>query len=318
VRAAIDGGDTVKRLLSFVRGGAVDDPAAPIVLADLLREVAELTAPRWRVGAQAEGRPIELEVEAPADLAIIGSAGSLREALTNLVFNAVDAMPDGGRIRMAARRDGARAVLTVSDTGSGIPPSVLDHIFEPFFSTKGQRGSGLGLAMVFAIVERHNGTIEAASEPGRGTTFEIALPIDVAPEQAQERPVVSAGPPLRILVVDDEPMLSSAICNLLERDGHTVEAVCSGEEALAMLEARSFDAILSDVAMGSGINGWELAARVERRWPTTHFVLSTGFGGGIDPNEALTRGVDRVLSKPYRARELRAVLAEWQRQAALG
>jgi PAS domain S-box-containing protein len=175
-RAAHDGGETLRRLVAFARGGSMDVPARPVDLAAVLHEVAELTAPRWRTATRAQGKLIRLDVDAEPGLAILGWAAALREALTNLVLNAVDALPDGGSITLGARSTADGVVLSVADSGVGMAPETRARIFEPYFTTKGAQGTGLGLAMVFGIVERHGGSIDVQTTPGGGTTFAIVLP----------------------------------------------------------------------------------------------------------------------------------------------
>jgi signal transduction histidine kinase len=196
-QAALDGGETVKRLLLFTRGPS-DAEAQPIDLTELVHEVARLTAPRWRDATQAEGRPVSLLVGTRGAPVILGSAARLREALTNLVFNAVDALPDGGTIRLRVAEEAGRAVLEVIDTGLGMSPEVQARIFEPFFSTKGEAGTGLGLPMVFGVVERHGGQIQVESSPGRGTTFRLGFP---TPSTRTMPPALSPAlrtPPARV------------------------------------------------------------------------------------------------------------------------
>lgn len=304
VRAAFDGAETVRRLQTFARPRQ-DQPPETIALGGLLHDVAQLTAPRWRDAAQAAGRPISLEVEVTGDTTIKGSPASLREALTNLVLNAVDALPSGGSIRLNARREGERVVAEVRDSGIGMPEDVQARVFEPFFTTKGEHGSGLGLALVFAIVEQHGGTITLESAPGLGTTFQIVLPA-APPEPAPTRP---AGPAvhraLRVLVVDDEPELGAVVRDALGIDSHTVEVVTSAEAALECLEREPFDVLLSDVGLGAGMNGWELAERVRADHPDLPIVLATGWGAALDHAAIDQLGVRAVLAKPFRLRELR-------------
>jgi CheY-like chemotaxis protein len=312
-QAAVDGGQTVRRLLTFARGRA-DGEAERLDVASILGEVARLTAPRWRDAAQAEGRPIELRVDARPGLLICGLSAALREALTNLVFNAVDAMPDGGTISMAAQQDGQRVVVTVTDSGVGMSAEIQARIFEPFFSTKGERGTGLGLAQVFGIVEQHDAEIAVDSTPGRGTAFRLtfaaaspaALPLDTR----TRKPETETRPHLRILAVDDEPAMGSMLRRLLRPDGHTVVAVTAAEEALQRLETEPFDVVISDVGMGRGMNGWELATEVHRRQPELPFVLATGWGATIDPTEARTKGIHAVLAKPYPPAALHTILGQ--------
>jgi PAS domain S-box-containing protein len=310
-QAAMDGGDTVKRLLQFARA-PTKGQSQPIDLTLLLREVAQLTAPRWRDAAQADGRPIALEIETLGHPVILGAPAALREVLTNLVLNAVDALPGGGTILLRVSQEGDRAVLEVVDDGVGMAPEVQSHIFEPFFTTKGEGGTGLGLATVFGIVERLGGQVSVQSAPGQGTTFRLEFAATASAGVRVEAPLLATGAPvrrLRILAVDDEPALTKVVMRLLRPIGHLVTMASSGEEALEKLAAEPFDVVLSDVGMGAGMNGWELAERVRRGWPQVRFALATGWGAAIDPVEARDKGVIAVLSKPYSAAELVEVLA---------
>ncbi|HEX8967107.1 MAG TPA: ATP-binding protein, partial [Chloroflexota bacterium] len=225
VRAAQDGARTLRQLLAFARANEVE--AVEIVdLARLLHEVAELTAPRWR-GAAEGARGMRLEVDVPPDVELIvkGSRGALREAFTNLIFNAVDALSDGGTIRLRGSLAGDKVLAEVSDTGPGIPPELQARIFEPFFTTKGERGTGLGLPQVAGVVARHQGELSLDSAPGRGTTFRILLPR--AEQPSAERPGQAASDranvrPRRVLAIDDEPKLRNMIAQVLQPEGHQV------------------------------------------------------------------------------------------------
>jgi PAS domain S-box-containing protein len=309
-QAAHDGGETLRRLLAFSRN-RVEGVAERVDMAGLLREVARLTAPGWRDAPEAEGRHISLHVEASGDTTIQGWPAGLREALTNLVFNAVDAMPRGGTIRLSAHPVGDQVVVECADSGMGMSPEVQARVFEPFFTTKGEKGTGLGLAMVFAIAKQHGGEVAVNSVEGRGTTFRISLPAAIDHSHRQRRSDVEVpfdfAPrrALRILAVDDQPALAQMIQHMLAPEGHAVVTCGSGEEALGLLEEERFDVVVSDVGMGSGMNGFELAERIRARWPSARIVLATGWGSLIESAEAEQRGVDAVVSKPYRLVELR-------------
>jgi CheY-like chemotaxis protein len=311
-QAALDGGETVKRLLLFTRG-ALEQKTQAVDLGDVVRDAARLTAPRWRDAAQAERRPISLQIEVAGNPTIQGSRAQLRELMTNLIFNAVDALPTGGGIRLKVVAEGGQGIIEVADSGVGMSAEVQQRVFEPFFTTKGEAGTGLGLAMVFRIVEQHGGHITVRSEPGNGTTFIITFPLVDVSEQAESPPkcVNQLEPPraLRILVVDDEPMMTKAVARMLKPSGHMVSVAGSGEEALDKLTEQTFDVVVSDVGMGIGMNGWELAEEVRCRWPGLRFLLATGWGAGLDPAEARTRGVEAVLSKPYQLADLMRALA---------
>jgi PAS domain S-box-containing protein len=309
-RAAYDGGDTVKQLLTFARGGE-HEQMQPLDVDGLLHDVEQLTAPRWRDVTRAEGRPVTLRVEAAPGLTLYGSQGALREALTNLVFNALDAMPSGGSIVLAARQQADQIAIDVADTGTGMLPEVKARVFEPFFTTKGERGTGLGMAMVFGIVERHGGQIDISTELGAGTTIHLTFPAAdvVAPDAADP---IDAAPvtPLRVLVVDDERRLATLLVGMLRYEGHAGVTAISAEEALERLRVEAFDLVITDLSMGDGMNGWELAAAIAGSARPVPVVLATGWGAGLDPEEASSRGVSGVLAKPYRRADLRAVIAQ--------
>jgi PAS domain S-box-containing protein len=309
-RAAMDGGETVKRLLMFARAHEQGERQR-VELGTLLADIARLTSPRWRDATQAEGRPIHLQVFAEGDLTIEGWSANLRSAFTNLVLNAVDAMPTGGSITLSARRVGPEVEVAVGDTGTGMPPEVQARVFEPFFSTKGEKGTGLGLAMVHGVVEQHGGRISLESKVGQGTAFRMLFPAAPRLVAAEPQPIQSSSQTraLRILAVDDEPSLRLLIPRLLGQDGHDVTVAASGEQAISILEEREFDLIISDLGMGPGMNGWDLADQVRQRWPSVRFTLATGWGEQIDPDSARERGVRAILSKPYRLRDLKQLVA---------
>ena len=317
-QAALDGGETVKRLLLFTRA-APEHKTQAVDLGDVLRDAARLTAPRWRDGAQAEGRPISLHIEVAGNPTVEGSRAQLRELMTNLIFNAVDALPTGGAIRLKLVAEGGRGIIEVADSGVGMSAEVQQRVFEPFFTTKGEAGTGLGLAMVFRIVEQHGGHIEVRSVPGDGTTFSITFPlVEVSAETAspaEPAPQLEPLRVLRILMVDDEPMMTKAVARMLKPSGHLVSVAGSGEEALEKLAEQTFDVVVSDVGMGTGMNGWELAEEVKCRWPGLRFLLATGWGAALDPGEARTRGVEAVLSKPYQVADLLLALARTDQAA---
>jgi signal transduction histidine kinase len=310
-QAATEGGEQIARLLTFTRRRDPGEPA-PIEVGSLLGEVVQLTAPRWRDASQAQGRPIHLRVDAEPGLTIRGWRPALRLALTNLVLNAVDAMPQGGTVDLRARRGDDAVVMEVVDSGAGMPPDVREHAFEPFFSTKGEQGTGLGLAQVRTTVEQHGGAVEVESTPGHGTTLRLILPSRPAadataePAARRQRPSVR---PLRILLAEDDPRLADMTSLMLRRQGHRVTAAASGEEALVRLRAERFDALVTDLGLGQGMNGWELARQARQGWPRTRIVLVTGWGRGIDPAAARAAGVQAVLAKPFLGEDLARALA---------
>jgi CheY-like chemotaxis protein len=312
-RAAFEGGKALRGLLSFVRTQDLMAEIERIDVAEALHDIARLTSPRWRDNSQAEGRPIKLQVKAEPGCWINGSPAELREAITNLIFNAVDALPHGGGIVLHTRRQGEHVVMEVIDTGTGMPPEVQKRVFDPFFTTKGEHGTGLGLPQVLAIVEKHGGTIELDSAPDRGTTIRMKFPRASAPAPSGQPELVEKPAPkpahrgVRVLVVEDEEQLARMARIVLSQHGHQVVVASSGEDAIERLAAEQFDLVISDLGLGAGKNGWDVAQFVHERSPTTRFVLVTGWGAAIDPGEAEARGVHEVLAKPYRIADLRQV-----------
>ena len=214
-----------------------------------------------------------------------------------------------GRYRLAARRRADRVEVEIADNGVGMRAEVLARVFEPYFTTKGERGTGLGLAMVFGIIGRHGGRITASSSPGHGSVFLLSFPF--APRAAQGPTAAAASiqrTGIRVLAVDDELALVDMLSRMLRLLGHTPTMARSAEAALELLARESFDVLISDVGMGTGMNGWDLADQVRQRWPELPIVLATGWGGGIDESDARARGMDSILSKPYRMIDLRRVI----------
>lgn len=303
-QAAHDGGRTVRQLLAFARQRDAVEVMEPVNVRALLEDTARLTAPRWRDAAQEEGRPIALTIHAAGDLVVSGSAAELREALTNLVFNAVDALPGGGTIQLTAIRAANGIAFQVVDDGEGMPEAVRARVFEPFFTTKGERGTGLGLAQVFATVDRHGGAVAVQSSLGQGTTVRVELPARAIEERTPrdaDSPAVAAQ---RVLVVDDEQALARATMLLLRQHGHEAVATTSARKALRWLERQPFDVLVSDLSLGDGMNGWQLVAEARRRHPGLRAVLATGWGAAIAPSDAEAAGVAAVVTKPFRVREL--------------
>jgi CheY-like chemotaxis protein len=215
--------------------------------------------------------------------------------------------------------DDGRGIVEIVDSGVGMSAEVQARVFEPFFTTKGEAGTGLGLAMVFGIVEQHGGHIDVRSAPGEGTTFRISFPLVNASTEAEpsRTPHAQSEPLrlLRILAVDDEPMMTKAVVRMLKPSGHLVSVAGSGEEALEILAEQTFDVVVSDMGMGAGMNGWDLADAVKSRWPGVRFLLATGWGATLDPGEARARGVEAVLAKPYHPAELLQALSRTEAAA---
>ncbi|MGH7268320.1 MAG: GAF domain-containing protein, partial [Candidatus Rokuibacteriota bacterium] len=306
--AAQDGARTVRRIQEFTRVRRAR-PFEPVNVGQLIAEVLEVTRSRWKDDAMARGIAYEMRVSGGPVPPVAGDPSELREVLVNLVFNALDAMPTGGRVTIRLGADDERVQCDVTDTGVGMTGDVRRRVFDPFFTTKAEKGTGLGLSVAYGIIARHGGGIEARGEPGRGSTFTIRLPVARAPSPAP--PAVSpASPPraARILLIDDEPAVREVLADLLVAQGHTVSALPDGRAGLARLRDEPFDLVVTDLGM-AGLSGWEVArlARVERGGIPV--VLVTGWADHIDVDEARAHGVSGVLTKPFEAEAVRDVVA---------
>jgi len=241
-----------------------------------------------------------------------GRSAALGEVLTNLILNAMDAMPQGGTLSIATRSERGREVrVTVTDSGTGMPETVRQRIFEPFYSTKGEGGSGLGLSMAYSIVRRHGGEIEVDSEPGRGTTFTLIFPVSremagtEAPEGApRERRLV------RVLLVDDNGQVLSTLSEMMRAAGHTVTGTQSAPAALRDYQPGRFDVVITNIGMAE-MNGWEFAERLRARDARVPLLFITGWGLREEDHARLAGlGVRRCLFKPVRPDELDAVIQD--------
>jgi signal transduction histidine kinase len=313
-RAAKDGAETVRRLQGFARMEQ-DSPMTEVRLDMLARDAIDITRPRWRDVAQSRGATIEIVRQLQPVTSLAGRPAELREVLTNLIINAVDAMPQGGKLTIATYDEkitgAGEVVLEVRDTGVGMPPDVRARIFEPFFTTKGDQGTGLGLAVSLGIIQSHGGQVEVESAPGAGTRFIIRLPVRDAGQA--DRGVRARRPqtiqPCHILFVESEAMIRDATVRLLTRWGHKVDQAADGRAALGIFAPDTYDLVISDLGMPD-MNGWELLGQIKQRDPRAPTVLITGWGRQFGEEEARERGVDFVIEKPFDQDDLRDILAE--------
>jgi len=309
---ALDAAHTVRRVQEFARRNRSEGAMQPLELDELVRQTAELTRPKWESLQHVMENPINVLVATEARCCVQACAAELREALTNLIFNAVDAMPEGGTLTVRSCIQQGRATIQVQDTGGGISEEVKRRLFEPFFTTKGERGTGLGLSVAFGIIERHHGDIEVESRLGHGAKFIIRLPIwhegaaRAAP--APPEPAVAAQPGSRVLVVDDEESVRRFLSAGLQQLGYEAHLAPTAEEALVVLAREKFDILLTDLGL-PGMSGDELARAVHERDPSTPIVLLTGWGDQIKAENRDFAGITHVLSKPVSLGALAQTLA---------
>ena len=323
-RAIEDVGNTVSRMGMFYRPREAQETLSHVDLNVLLQQVVQLTRARWQDIPQERGIVITVRsAPAPDLIPVMGAETEIRDALTNLILNAVDAMPEGGALTVSSKvtrgavhgGTSARSVtVEISDTGAGMTPEVRNRCLEPFFTTKGERGTGLGLPMVYGMVQRHDAEMEIESEVGRGTTVRLIFPAAPAKELERGSPAVQVSGPLRILLVDDDPLILKSLRDVLAADGHGVTVADGGQEGIATFlaacsTAEPFSLVITDLGMPN-LDGRAVAHAVKAASLSTPVILLTGWGQRLRAESELPVHVDRVLSKPPRLSELRAALAE--------
>jgi PAS domain S-box-containing protein len=323
-RAIQDVAHTVARMREFCRPHEPQLTFLPVNLNSILKHVLDLTRARWSAMPQERGIVIRTETDLASDLpSIMGAESEIRDAVTNLVLNAVDAMPAGGTLTLRSRlvttqsNSPARSVhIDVCDTGIGMDEHARNRCLEPFFTTKGERGTGLGLAMVYGMVQRHGADVEIDSEPGKGTIVRLTFPVLAAPPSASARVSVSPRPAqsLRILLVDDDPMLLQSLRDVLEEDGHAVTVADGGQAGIDSFNTAErgeehFAAVITDLGMPY-VDGRQVANAIKTAAPHTPVILLTGWGHRLLAENEIPDHVDRVLRKPPRLGELRSALAE--------
>lgn len=325
VKTAQDGAKTVKRIQDFARQRR-DHDFEPVALDQILIDVSEITRPRWKDFAAASNKHISLNLQLEAQPVISGDPSELREVLVNMVFNAVDAMPAGGTLTLSVSMDEAEqmAVVRVGDTGTGMASEVASRVFDPFFTTKGTSGMGLGLAVSYGIIRRHEGTVEVTSDLGVGTIFSIRLPLSlqsVAPQvHTSDAPVVTEPVPEsaplavasyrpRILVVEDEDFVRELLQDILQAEGFEAVLTANGQEALERFHAGEFDGVFTDVGL-PGLSGWEVARAIREQDAVIPIAIVTGWGEAVGSQEQRAAGVDWVVTKPFSLDKIAEILAE--------
>jgi len=288
----------------------------PTDLNSLVNQVIDLTRARWHDMPQQRGVVISVSAELSPELPTAsGIESEIREALTNLIFNAVDAMPEGGTLTLRTVIIDGRVCVEVGDTGIGMDAETRQRCLEPFFTTKGERGTGLGLAMVYGFVQRHGAEMQIDSVPGQGTKIRISFPIAEATKDTDANAGSSAAAPtnLRILVIDDDPLVLDALRATLEVEGHSVVSTTDSRQGVDAFHAaratEPFEVVVTDLGMPH-LDGRGVAKAVKETSPHTPVILLTGWGQRLGTDSDALGHVDRVLGKPPKARELRAALEQ--------
>jgi len=297
-RASKDAAETVRRIQDFT-GMRRDREFISVPMTELIMEVVTLTQPKWKDQTQAKGIQIELKTQLEEVPMVFGNPSELKEVVTNILFNAVEAMPRGGQVTLATRSVGHWVEVTVSDTGTGMEEDVRKRVFDPFFTTKGVTNSGLGMSVSFGIVKRHGGEILIESEPGKGATFTLHLPmVPFEEERSEEAPAPKEVRSARILVIDDEASVRDILSRMLKIKGHDVVLASCGEEGIERVKSEHFDLVLTDLGMAK-ITGWDVGKTVKALNAHIPVGMITGWGMELSREKMNENGIDLVISKPF-------------------
>ena len=307
-KSALDGASKVRKIQEFSRP-TKGNLTETINLKSLIEEIIELTHPKWCDASRVKGILIEPSLELTEKLHIIGDSSDLRNAFTNLIFNAVDAMPEGGVLSIKTKKEANTVIVEFKDTGIGMTEETVEKIFDPFFSTKGVLGTGLGMSEVYGIVKRHNGRINVNSKIGKGTTITLRFP----GVKKLSNDAVSAKPtetsPCRILVINDEEYILSILYDLLIDLGHTVTTMSSAHKALNDFKENNYDIVITDLGMPE-MSGQEIGGKIKKINNSTQVILISGWALNIDENKYLGKTVDFIIKKPFSIEKIVYTISE--------
>ena len=312
-KAARDGAETVKRIQAFSRRRDDDKHFATIDLNEIIDNALEFTRTKWKNDVESKGIKINIQKEFSSIPPTSGNATELREVFTNLINNAIDAMPQGGHINIKTFTGNNHITIKVEDTGAGIPTDVRDRIFDPFFTTKGFQSSGLGMSVSYGIISRHRGTITADSVEGKGTTFTINLPIldKIAGEEEKAKPILKQQKKAIVLVIDDEEDVRELLFDVLTDSGHEVEIASDGFQGVEMFKKKSFDLVFTDLGM-PGMSGWQVAEKIKAINDSVPIALITGWNVELNINKSEMKGnwIDFVVQKPFEMNQILKLVQE--------
>ena len=310
-RSAKDGAETVRRIQGFT-GMRRDKEFISLSLNEMIAEVITITQPRWKDQTQKRGIQIELITHLGDIPLILGNPSELREVLTNIIFNAVDAMQKGGRLTISSQPQADDWVeVRISDTGIGMTEEVKKRIFDPFFTTKGVTNSGLGMSVSYGIIKRHGGEILVESKPGRGTTFILHLPTGYGEEESRVREELPCKEvrPARILVIDDEEAVRNILSQMLKVKGHRVVVASNGEEGIERFKKGEFDLVFTDLGMPK-ISGWDVGRAIKGMNSKVPIAMITGWGMELNREKMSESGIDLVVSKPFNFDQVLQLVSE--------
>lgn len=308
-QAAIDSANTIKRLQMFTKAKTEDNRFLPLDINELVRSAVTITTPMWKDKPHEKGINVVIVYQlAKEELAMRGNVSDLREVIVNLIFNSVDAMPQGGKITITTYMKDENICLDISDSGTGMTEETINMIYDPFFTTKGPNHSGLGMSMAHGIIQRHHGIIELKTKHGKGTTFILKFPVRKEYKKTREE---KAAPDVeikkaRILIIDDKPEISDLISDILSLHGHQTHVYCNGKDGIEALSKSDYDVLITVLGM-QDMSGWTVANNAKQVKPNIRIGLLTGWD--ITPEEAKQKGVDFIINKPFQANDIKQAVA---------
>jgi CheY-like chemotaxis protein len=306
---AQDSAHTVRRLQDFTKK-RVSQELGSVDVNSIIKDSIEITKPKWKDEAQSKGVPIEIVSTFERIPRASGNDSELRGVFTNMILNAIEAMPEGGKIEISTSKKKGGVVIQISDTGIGIAEEAKKKIFEPFFTTKPFTNTGLGLSMSYGIIKRFGGEIEVVSELGYGTTFTIVLPVKEAEKDEVVSPqTIKRGKQARILVIDDEEVVRSVLSRTLANVNHQVTLAADGEKGVQLFQEGKYDIVLTDLGM-PGMSGWEVCRMIKKISPNTPVGMITGWGAEMSQSKMEEYGLDFLISKPFDLNRVLNVVAE--------
>ncbi|MCK4716864.1 MAG: response regulator [Candidatus Marinimicrobia bacterium] len=306
-KSALDGASKVRKIQEFSHPNTKTLNES-VNLKNIIEEIPEITRPKWDAASKIKGILIEPVLELNEDLFILGDPSDLRNAFTNIIFNAIDAMPNGGILSIKTKQVNNYIYVDFKDTGIGMTEETVERIFDPFFTTKGVLGNGLGMSEVYGIIKRHNGKINVLSEVGKGTTIKIRFPnakqsvVKTVAARIEQPDIFS------IYIIDDEEYILETLRDFFTDLGHTVHTSTDPKKALADIKNNTFDIVITDFGM-PGISGLELAENIKSINPRIQVILISGWALNLSESDLENR-VDFVLNKPFSFEKITYTLSE--------
>lgn len=309
--AATDGAETVKRIQDFTRTRTERD-FQTVDINQLIESALDMTRHKWKNEMVERGCVVEVETDLQEPPPLVkGNPAELKEVLTNLIINALEAMPKGGLLKVSTSQEENFGIIEVSDTGMGMPTEVKNKIFDPFFTTKGPKGTGLGLSVTYGIITRHNGMMEVRSQPQKGSKFTIKLPKEKVTSESEMKGTVAEIPnaSARILLIDDEAAILELTSEILDGSGHKTVCAHSGKEGIQRSKEEEFDIVITDLVMPD-LSGWQVAQAIKKNRANTVVILATGWGTQLDRDRLSRSDIDLLLSKPSKLDDVLQVVRE--------